>query len=517
MADTYTGFLNLTKPEVGASRDVWGDKWNANATVLDNWAKATDLLAKDALAKSGVTTRNAQNALVYTEQLIAGPVRLSGYLTAGAGITIPRDIAYTYGAGYLIDRAGFGELVTGPHNIFRVVNNAYSQEMFKVSPTEFLYKGSAIWTALNLSAPFDRNQPARQELAGPFSINMAAPYFDLTYGNVIRSRQVIDGSGTWILRDGDNGDNKFYVTRDGGAWFKEIGGLNARIESRGGAYRDDAVNRANAYYEARLPLRRNVSSEQDIASDLFVNKAYPAFNLLYPAVKWWGFQVRENGWLYFPEDHNATFNIAFVPGGNIWSNAFGGTITDRIESRGGAYRDDAVNRANQYYEARAPIRANVGGRQEMSGALAVTEYLDIIRGGVLRYRLVVDGSGNMLHQNGDNGDNFFYINTGGAVWTKQFGDLNNRIEDRAYAWANDRLAIATARINNKSIRFIYAGDLNSDWNRDQGGFKEPYGGAFITTMNWYSTGQIGDHVGGARWRYIQMSNSDGNWYAVGYS
>jgi microcystin-dependent protein len=37
MADAYTPSLALIQPEVGASRDSWGSKWNQNATIIDQF------------------------------------------------------------------------------------------------------------------------------------------------------------------------------------------------------------------------------------------------------------------------------------------------------------------------------------------------------------------------------------------------------------------------------------------------------------------------------------------------
>jgi microcystin-dependent protein len=37
MADAYTPQLALIQPEVGASRDTWGTKWNQNATIIDQF------------------------------------------------------------------------------------------------------------------------------------------------------------------------------------------------------------------------------------------------------------------------------------------------------------------------------------------------------------------------------------------------------------------------------------------------------------------------------------------------
>jgi hypothetical protein len=56
----------------------------------------------------------------------------------------------------------------------------------------------------------------------------------------------------------------------------------------------------------------------------------------------------------------------------------------------------------------------------------------------------------------------------GSVWTAQFGDLNNRIEDRASAWAGGRVAktgdtmTGTLRVsmNNPSIQLFYGGVYN---------------------------------------------------------
>jgi hypothetical protein len=81
----------------------------------------------------------------------------------------------------------------------------------------------------------------------------------------------------------------------------------------------------------------------------------------------------------------------------------------------------------------------------------------------------VDGSGNTILQNGDNGDNYFFVNTGGGVWTKEFGWLNTRIEDRAYAHASGQAGARVAKTGDTmtgdltisksypNINFLYGG------------------------------------------------------------
>lgn len=60
MADGFTPNLNLVKPEPGASDDDWGDKWNANADILDGQVASKADAAGTAAALAAIApTANA--------------------------------------------------------------------------------------------------------------------------------------------------------------------------------------------------------------------------------------------------------------------------------------------------------------------------------------------------------------------------------------------------------------------------------------------------------------------------
>lgn len=137
---------------------------------------------------------------------------------------------------------------------------------------------------------------------------------------------------------------------------------------------------------------------------------------------------------------------------------------------------------------------------ELSGPLEL-EYYDpsfyLHSPGIKRGRLWLDANGN-LSWTDQGGTTHFRISGTGELWTQQFGDLNSRIEARALAFANDRVA-------NMAIRRVGEGS-----STDTGVIASPAG----TVLTGIDIGGGNREVLRVRWHYLQLYDPVRGWMAM---
>lgn len=188
--------------------------------------------------------------------------------------------------------------------------------------------------------------------------------------------------------------------------------------------------------------------------------------------------------------------------GSVWSSAIGDfatalrnagpDISGKFDKIGGTLSGDVT-------------LAKVNPRMTFAYTAGFQGYWRLEADGYLYWRSVADDS------------IIFWIGQGGDFGSKQFGagpssgGLNQRIEDRAEAWARTYNA-------RKTVRLVNAGDQSAQdqltrHNNVQAVY-EDFPGAVVTGLGPDPTWKL---FWAARWRYLQVTDVDGNWYTVSYA
>ena len=286
------------------------------------------------------------------------------------------------------------------------------------------------------------------------------------------------------------------IGTDGGIWTLLLGDLNARIETRAKAFADIAQAAAAG---------ESVSLSGDTATgDLAISKSNPQFGLVntiagQPAFnKRWGILHFQDGNLFFTNtDRTADNPVYFTPGGAIVTAQFG-DLSTRIESRGLAYQQVAqstsVQKAGDTMTGDLIFNATVGAGGPGVRLIMPSNADWLIRG---------IGGNQLQFCDGARSVQYFSLGSDGSISTKQFGDLNARIEARGSAYGE---SARTAAIN-ASVSYVAWAFLADAYNSVAlgGGMYEPYGGAAITGRLTYTESDSTWNVGAVRFRQLQYN------------
>jgi hypothetical protein len=278
---------------------------------------------------------------------------------------------------------------------------------------------------------------------------------------------------------------------------------------------DAGVKAANDLAAAAFPK----AGGTNITGDFNLSKANPQFGFAAANPgkpqdgKRWGLLHFEDGSFYFQHtDMPADNPVRFTPAGNI---ILAGAYDVKAQIAAAAAAGTAA--LNAAVKKTGDVMT---GELMLDGpnALGRSQNLRFLYEGVGDWKIRVIGGNRLQICDGGETAEIISIGTGGDISTRQFGDLNGRIEARASAYSQNFNA-ATYNACASSMRMVYAGDLYNSWNLN-GGMAEPYAGSLISSRATIADGTAnGAWIPGIfRWRYVQYYNpNQGGWVTAGYA
>ena len=179
-------------------------------------------------------------------------------------------------------------------------------------------------------------------LTGNLTISKTFPLLELK-GKATAKWWAYHDTGDETFKLSFNESPQFQVSQTGSVWTKELGDLRTYILAQAGEGVGSKVSKTG----------------DTMTGDLKIEKTYAALRMVYPGVREWFWQVRENGYMYAWDQSANTARFAIGHDGSLWCSQLG-DINNRIETRARDWANDRVANLNTRWVSRGQLNAYQG-------------------------------------------------------------------------------------------------------------------------------------------------------------